>query len=122
MGANEDLGLPRDKMEKVAFCFDIDGTLIDEHGLPNMETLVLISSLLCQKWKNVDFIFWSGGGASYAETHAKRMLPVLAIYPKIKFYSKLDHEQIRQKYTKLIAIDDIQDTALGDVNLIVRNK
>ena len=122
MGANETLGLPRGKMQKVAFCFDIDGTLIDEHGLPNMSTLVLASCILAQKWKNVDVIFWSGGGASYAETHARRMLPVLAIYPKAKYYSKLDHEAVRQKYDKLIAIDDIQDTQLGDVNVIVRNK
>ena len=123
MGKNEELGLPHGEgMEKIAFCFDIDGTLINEHGLPNMETLVLASSLLCQKWKNVDVIFWSGGGADYAEHHAKRMLPVLAIYPKVKFYSKTDHKILREKYAKLIAIDDIQDTRIGDANLIVRNK
>lgn len=122
IGANEKLGLPRNKMQKIAFCFDIDGTLIDEHALPNMNTLVFATSLLAQKWKNVDVIFWSGGGASYAETHAKRMLPVLAVYPAVKFHSKLDHEILRQKYDKLIAVDDIQDTALGDVNMIVRNK
>lgn len=123
MGKNEELGLPYGVgMQKVAFCFDIDGTLIDEHGLPHMDTLVLAGCILAQKWKNVDVIFWSGGGADYAELHARRMLPVLAIYPKAKFYSKLEHELIRQKYSKLIAIDDIQDTRLGDVNLIVRNK
>lgn len=122
MSANEKLGLPRHRMKKVAFCFDIDGTLIDEHGLPNMETLVLASSMLAQKWKNVDFIFWSGGGADYARVHAQRMLPVLAVYPKVKFHAKSEHQMLREKYDQLIAIDDIQDTAIGDVNLIVRNK
>lgn len=123
MGKNEELGLPfGEGMEQVAFCFDIDGTLIDEHGLPHMETLVLASCIIAQKWKNVAVIFWSGGGASYAETQAKRMLPVLALYPKVKFHSKMDHKMLRDKYHKLIAIDDIQDTRIGDVNLIVRNK
>lgn len=122
-GSNEKLGLPFGKdMDKVAFAFDIDGTLINEHDLPHMDTLVLASCILVQKWKNVDVIFWSGGGASYAEHHARRMLPVLALYPKVKFYDKQDYKTVRQKYDKIIAVDDIQDTRLGDVNLIVRNK
>lgn len=117
MGKNKDLGLPHgDGMEKVAICFDVDGTLIDgdkEH----YATLALLGVLKMQKWKNVDIIIWSGGGAEYARTMVER-----AGYTGFNYHSKLEHETLRKKYTKIIAIDDIQDTRLGDVNLIVRNK
>lgn len=120
IGVNEKLGLPRGEgMEKVAVCFDVDGTLIDNHEI-NFDTLDLLNCFVAQKWKNVDIIVWSGGGADYARTQVRLILP--AIEDKVKFYSKLDYKTIREKYNKIIAIDDIQDTRLGDVNLIVRNK
>ena len=117
---NKELGLPysEDGMEKVAFCFDVDGTLIDENW-PMANTQALLTTMLIQKWKNVDVIVWSGGGADYAETQFRRWFPQLI---GAKFYSKLDHKTIRARYAKIIAVDDIQDTRLGDVNLIVRNK
>jgi hydroxymethylpyrimidine pyrophosphatase-like HAD family hydrolase len=117
---NKELGLPysEDGMEKVAFCFDVDGTLIDENW-PLSTTQSLLTAMLLQKWKNVDIIVWSGGGANYAETHFRRWFPDLV---GAKFHSKLEHTELRKKYTHLIAVDDIQDTRLGDVNLIVRNK
>lgn len=120
MGKNEELGLPfGDGMQKVAICFDVDGTLINEDK-PLRETQMLLMALLAQKWKNVDVIIWSGGGMRYAELHARRHMP--GIERGVKFMSKLDWESVKLHYDAVIAIDDIQDTRLGDVNLIVRNK
>lgn len=119
MGINKDLGLPfGDGMEKVLVAFDVDGTLInnDENYLISQAVLM---SVFKQAWKNVDIIVWSGGGAEYAERMVRRALPTIS---GIKFYSKLQYKELRAKYDKIIAIDDVQDTRLGDVNLIVRNK
>lgn len=122
-GMNQALGLPFDKMKKIAIAFDVDGTLIDsatgQHEWPNSTTINLLGAFIDQKWKNVDIIVWSGGGAEYAEVMARKWLRNTV---GVKFYSKLQHEEIRQRYHYIIAIDDIQDTALGDANLIVRNK
>lgn len=117
MGKNADLGLPfGDGMEKVAFCFDVDGTLINE-DTQHHSTIALLRVLVLQKWKNVDVIVWSGGGKQYAETIGRRLG-----LNSVKYHSKLEHNELRTKYHKLIAVDDIQDTRLGDINLIVRNK
>lgn len=117
MGKNKELGLPfGEGMEKVAICFDVDGTLIDG-DIKHHSTLALLGVLSMQKWKNLDIIIWSGGGADYARTMIER-----AGYSDFKFHSKLEHTELRKRYDKLIAIDDIQDTRLGDINLIVRNK
>lgn len=122
MGINKDLGLPYGKgMQKVAICFDVDGTLIAEDFSEIRQTVDLLFSLLWQPFKNVDIIVWSGGGQKYAEYHVSRMLPV-DLSDRVKYYSKLQLKEVRQKYELIIAIDDIQDTRLGDVNLIVRNK
>jgi len=119
---NKELGLPYgDKMEKVAICFDVDGTLISEDFSEITQTVDLLFSLLWQPFKNVDIIIWSGGGQKYAEHHISRRLPE-DLSKKVKYYSKLQHKEVRQKYDLIIAIDDIQDTRLGDINLIVRNK
>lgn len=118
MGKNEELGLPfGDGMEKVAFCFDVDGTLI-ENEATFMQTLAILQAMAFQKWKNVDIIVWSGGGKDYARTIVNRISAEL----DVKFYSKLQYKEVQQKYDFIIAVDDIQDTRLGDVNLIVRNK
>ena len=123
MGKNEELGLPfGEGMEKVLVVFDVDGTLVDDPK-PYMSTIVLLTSFMGQKFKNVDIAVWSGGGADYAEALARKLFPAVAVERnKVRFYSKLEHERLRRKYDKIIAIDDIQDTRLGDVNLIVRNK
>lgn len=122
MGKNKELGLPFDKMQKVLIVFDVDGTLIDGEDNPHIPTQDLLFSFIYQKWKNVDIAVWSGGGADYARTIVSRQFDGELIAANIKFYSKLQHEELRKKYSKIIAIDDIQDTAIGDVNLIVRNK
>lgn len=117
---NEKLGLPRaDGMEKTLVAFDVDGTLIDGEK-EHRGTKSLLMNFASQRFKNVDIAVWSGGGAEYAETMVKRYMP--EIPSSVKYYSKLEHERLREKYAKIVAFDDIQDTRLGDVNLIVRNK
>lgn len=122
MGKNKDLGLPfGDGMERVLIAFDVDGTLINGDETSYSETLDLLRAFAFQTWKNVDVIVWSGGGADYARVQYRRVTGDMD-ERHVKFYSKLDYKALRQKYTKIIAIDDIQDTRLGDANLIVRNK
>lgn len=120
MSKNKELGLPFGRMEKVAICFDVDGTLIDGDKTYNA-TLDVLRAMAFQSWKNLDVIVWSGGGADYARTQYNRITKGCD-ERYVRFYSKLEHKALREKYAKLIIIDDIQDTAIGDVNLIVRNK
>lgn len=122
MGINKDLGLPfGDGMEKVLVAFDVDGTLINEdwgYG----RTLTLLDAFLQQPFKNVDVIVWSGGGGDYARQMVTRHITLTRLQTIKGYYSKLEYKELRKKYTKVIAFDDVQDTRLGDINLIVRNK
>lgn len=117
MGANADLGLPRqDGMVKYILAFDVDGTLISksDEAYDDIVSLIRIFS----RFKNVRVCMWSGGGKNYAETWGRRLGVEEYVW---RFASKLEHADIK-KHGKIIAIDDIQDTALGDAaNLIVRN-
>lgn len=114
MGANEDLCLPRDTMRTIVICFDVDGTLrcncTDTCQDVNRRIVDLLYILAT--FKNTKIVIWSGGGADYARSFMSR----LDLPKGITFASKLDG--LRPD----IAIDDIQDTALGKINLIVREK
>lgn len=124
-GTNEKLGLPRqDGMKKVWFCFDIDGTLrnnvVDQSMPPyaneNIRTLLVI---LAHSFKNINICVWSGSGQLYAE----QVVSSLGLRGHVdKVMGKQDWEEwSKDKLT--IAVDDIQDTALGNIaNLIVRLK
>lgn len=118
MGINKDLGLPfGDGMQKVAICFDVDGTLIEEENI--YEHIADLVPTFKRYFKNVKVVVWSGGGKQYAETQGRR----LELDPFVwKYMSKLQHQELRDAGYLIIAIDDIQDTRLGNVNLIVRNK
>lgn len=120
---NKELGLPYDmngKMEKTLVAFDVDGTLINGDVEVYANMLQLLVSFLTQKWKNVDVIVWSGGGADYARVQLERKSDFFR--GRNIWHSKLEYQELRKRYDKVIAFDDIQDTRLGDVNLIVRNK
>jgi len=120
MGINKDLGLPFGVgMQRVALCFDIDGTLIDgDHKYVSMiKVLVVLSE---QNWKNVRIIVWSGGGREYAETIVRRL--GLDALKNLQVMGKLQYRELVDSGYKIVAFDDVQDTRLGDVNLIVRNK
>lgn len=116
---NKELGLPfGEGMERVAFCFDIDGTLIDNEE-KHVNTIKLLAALGEQKWKNCKVVVWSGGGQDYAKTFVRR----LGLEGHVDMVmSKMNHQQLRDQGYKIVAVDDIQDTRLGDVNMIVRNK
>lgn len=119
MGINKDLGLPfGEGMEKIAFCFDIDGTLIDGEE-KHVNTIKLLIAMGEQKWKNVKVVVWSGGGEEYAKTFVSR----LGLENHVDMViGKLQYPMLQKLGYKIIAVDDVQDTRLGDVNLIVRNK
>lgn len=118
MGANEELELPFGKMQTIRIAFDVDGTLRkndDEYDSPLANEDIRTLLRILRKFKNTYIIVWSGSGELYARQVAKE----LHIDHWVHHYaSKTDHEALNID----IAIDDIQDTAIGGINLIVREK
>lgn len=115
ISANATLGLPRAKMRTIKIAFDVDGTLrcncTSSCQDPNDRICRLFHIL--ESFKNTELYVWSGGGAGYARRFAYLYgLPVQDSH----CISKIGAPQMD------IAIDDIQDTALGTLNLIVREK
>lgn len=109
--------LPRAKMRKINIAFDVDGTLrcncTDDCQDANYNIVALFNIL--SGFKNTELWVWSAGGADRARKFAKLYnLPVKQSHCT----SKLDN----RGYDMDIAIDDIQDTALARINLIVRQK
>ncbi len=119
MGANETLGLPRGDMKQVVVAVDVDGTLrcncTDECQDPNERIVDLTKTL--STFKNVKVMVWSGAGKNYVQMFMDRY----GLPPKVKAASKLDPSTWVYGRPQ-IAIDDIQGTAIGDLNLIVREK
>lgn len=115
ISANERLGLARDKMKKIRIAFDVDGTL-RSNKTPTDQTcnrrIVRLFETL-NSFKNVELYVWSGGGADYAWRFAQ--LYDLDV-KKSHCISKIGAPHMH------IAIDDIQDTAIADINLIVNEK
>lgn len=124
--------LPRSadgKMKKVIIAFDVDGTLIRNtadvrtHGVPHNGDVPIVHMIntlqVLSRFKNVRIVVWSGGGKQYAETWGRRL--GLDQYTW-RYASKLEYKELRALCDTLIAIDDVQATELGDVNLIVREK
>lgn len=112
---NKEMGLPFGKMTKIKIAFDVDGTLrsnkTETSQGPNQRIVELFTILA--SFKNTDLYVWSGGGAQYALRFAQLYkLPVKDSH----CISKLGAPQMD------IAIDDIQDTAIGTINLIVNEK
>lgn len=119
-GANERLGLPFAKMRWVVIAFDVDGTLVingdypeDGTDKPHTPTIQLLKTLA--KFKNVKIVVWSGAGKDYAERWGRLLDLDKYVW---RYASKTEHKTIQPD----IVVDDIQDTALGQINLIVRNK
>lgn len=114
-GKNSELGLPFDKMQKIKIAFDIDGTLrctcTDTCQDPNQRIVDMFNTLA--SFKNTEMYVWSGGGDLYAARFA------------VKYGLKVKGNHCISKIgapVMDIAIDDIQDTAIGKINLIVREK
>ena len=114
---NEKLGLPFGKMKTIVICIDIDGTLRNNEAenkiIANEDIRTLVRIL--SKFKNTKIILWSGSGELYARQVAREVH--VAQYAD-GYASKAAHKEIKPD----IAIDDIQDTAIGKINLIVREK
>ena len=117
MNMNEKLGLPFGKMERVIFAFDVDGTLIEGDEIVHSHIVEMLKTVA--KFKNVKVVVWSGGGNRYAETIARRLGLESYVW---KYMSKHQHAELKMLGYTIIAVDDIQDTAIGNINLIVRNK
>ena len=102
-------------MKTVRIAFDVDGTLRCNHTEtcqdPNEDIIELFRIL--DKFKNTELYVWSGGGAEYARQFARKFK--LKVGDR-RCISKIGAPQMD------IAIDDIQDTAIGIINLIVREK
>lgn len=111
---NKELGLPFGKMRKIRIAFDVDGTLrcncSDTCEDPNQRIVDLFNIL--SSFKNTDMYVWSGGG----DTYAARFAVKFNLQGKYQVRSKFNAPEMD------IAIDDIQDTAIGKINLIVREK
>lgn len=121
MGANADLGLPRDKMRKIIIAFDIDGTLRCNCSptCQNRNEAIAALAEILKSMKNTKLIAWSGGGADYVRSQI-RIMNLGHIFSEVNCWAKLNYYMKHGKPD--IAVDDIQDTALGEVNLIVKEK
>lgn len=107
--------LPRAKMRKVTITFDVDGTLRCNCTETCQDENRRITDLfkILQTFKNVELYVWSGGGADYALRFAR------------KFGLDVKEQNCISKFSGFkpdIAIDDIQETDLGIINLIVKEK
>lgn len=131
MDAVKPTDLPRSadgKMAKVIFAFDVDGTLVKhnsptEHGQISSDSVPIVHQIntlmVLSTYKNIKIVVWSGGGKQYAETWGRRLGLDKYVW---RYASKLEHDFIKSQCDHLIAVDDIQATRLGDVNLIVKEK
>lgn len=120
MSKNEELGLPFGKMRKITVAFDVDGTLrnnLDDVKVKKPIANEDIRTLLriMRKMKNTKIVVWSGSGELYARQIANELHIAQWVH---EYWDKTD----QTNPTPDLAIDDIQDTAIGKINLIVREK
>lgn len=124
-----------DKMENFIIAFDVDGTLISNinenvvqerrvHGqvypFDAANTQVVEFLILCSRiFKNVKVVVWSAGGQEYAQQWVERLQLEKYVW---RTYSKSQYQELCSN-RKVIAIDDIHKTRLGNLaNLIVKMK
>lgn len=121
-------------MKTAIVAFDVDGTLISNDpktlqlGYPVANERVRALLVAFASFKNVKVIVWSGGGAGYAQNIVRQ----LGLQKYVDGYAsknpQIDVKQPGKRHVFIpdikptIAIDDIQDCDLGEVNLIVRGK
>lgn len=120
-------------MKKVTIAFDVDGTLIRNDGPGDMDGGTPVANerirtllITLASFKNTRIIVWSGGG----ELYARQVATSLGLGKYIDEYAgknlvgtNPDGSYIFEPGMKPdIAVDDIQDCELGNLNLIVREK
>lgn len=117
-------------MKEVIIAFDVDGTLLNNEGIPpatpphlrppvsvNIEAIMLLQ-ILSKRLKNAKIYVWSGGGQEYAEK-------MVRLYGLEKYVDRCfgKHEYDPALYGQVdICFDDVHACALATHNLIVRFK
>ena len=120
-------------MKKVTIAFDVDGTLISNAPRKSGEPFIVanerIRSLLIilASFKNTKIVVWSGSGELWARQAVNEIgiaKYVDVIMSKNHVASSMDGKNhvFEPDIVPDIAIDDIQDCTLGNLNLIVREK
>lgn len=117
-------------MEEIIIAFDVDGTILNNEGIPpetpthlrprcgvNLEVIMLIQ-ILSKKMKNTKIYVWSGGGKEYAEQICRE-------YGLEKYVSRCfaKHEYDETMYGDVdICFDDVHSCVLANKNIIVKMK
>ena len=113
-------------MKEIVIAFDIDGTILNNEGVPpqtpphlresapvNLE-IILLLRILSKNMKNTRIIAWSGGGKDYTEQIIRRYGITRYIdrcYAKDDCDEKVD-----------ICFDDVHACEMADKNIIVKMK
>ena len=121
-------------MTKVRIAFDVDGTLIRndsggdmDQGPPIANERIRTMLISFASMKNTHIIVWSGGG----ELYARQVSNSIGISKYVDQYASKNligkHPDGSYMFRPDIprpdiAIDDIQETSLGLLNIIVREK
>jgi len=116
-------------MKEIIICFDIDGTLLNNEGIPpqtphylrpkcgiNLEAVMILQIL--SRMKNTKIYVWSGGGKDYAEQICRQY--GFERYVD-KCFGKHEYDEAIDGHPD-ICFDDIHDCELADKNIIVRFK
>lgn len=114
-------------MKTVTIAFDVDGTLRDNTVADKVVANERIRSLLVilASFKNTNIVVWSGSG----ELYARQVAAELGLSQYVDQYASKNHlgmvdgvHQFDPEITPDVAVDDIQECELGNINLIVREK
>lgn len=113
-------------MKEIVIAFDIDGTILNNEGIPpktpahlrprygvNLEVILLIQ-ILSRKMKNTRIIVWSGGGKEYAENICRE-------YGLDKYIERCYDKSACEEEVD-ICFDDVHACNLAKFNLIVKMK
>lgn len=117
-------------MKEILIAFDIDGTILNNEGIPpetsphlrpqcgvNLEVIILLQ-ILSKKMKNTKIIVWSGGGKDYAEQICRRYGLERYVH---SCYDKHTYDETTDGKVD-IAFDDVHACELAEKNLIVKMK
>lgn len=116
-------------MDEIIIAFDIDGTLLNNEGIPpespvylrprcgvNIDAVLLLQ--LLSKMKNAKVIVWSGGGQDYAQKICREYGFDRYIH---RAYGKAEYDETIDGKVD-ICFDDVHACKLADKNLIVKFK
>lgn len=115
-------------MKTITIAFDVDGTLVQNgHSKPVANERIRQLLYILSTFKNTKIVVWSGGGELWARQAAAEIgvaKYVDAYYNKnhISASSAGQRHAFDPPIIPDIAIDDIHDCTLGEINLIVREK